>query len=247
MTEQNLIDGGTQNSSPAPVVTSSPAPVSNDHAQEKMLRQSEVDGIVKGAKLDAHKRGYEEGLSASQKQQLANSQSPTTPQPVSGNQPLSADEFKRLAREEAQSLFQQQQNHYASQQMVHQFINKMEAGKQKYPDFETRVARLQIDKMPELIPLLNQTENAADVIYDLADENNPHKITNILSTLRDPRTSHFALMQMQALSKSIKANEDAKKQPSVEEPLSQLSHSTMTMDNGSVTVRDRRRDPKLRV
>jgi hypothetical protein len=244
MTEQNLTDGGAPNQSSAPVVTPTPVAASNEQPQERMLRQSEVNELIKGAKLDASRRAREEALAEFQKAPQNNSAQ--TPAPAQTQNPMSLDEFKRLAQEEAQKTYQQQQNHFAAHQMVQQFISKMEAGKQKYPDFETKVAQLQIDKIPELIPLINQAENASDVMYDLADPANAHKVSNILSNLRDPRTQHLAQIQINALSQSIKANETAKQQPNVKEPLSQIGHTATTIDDGKMTIADWQNQPWLR-
>jgi hypothetical protein len=56
----------------------------------------------------------------------------------------------------------------------------------------------------------------------------------------------LAQREMHKLSDSIKKNEEAKSQPSVDEPLQPIKHSTVGTDNGSLTVRDLRKQSWLR-
>jgi hypothetical protein len=235
MTEQNLTEETPQNQNTSLDANTTP--------QEKVLRQSEVDNIVKGAKLDAYKKGRDEAMAELQKQQQsqpATSQMNSAPQSMGGMQQQTPDDIRRAIQDE----LTRQSQHYAGTQILNQFISKLEAGKGKYPDFDSKVAQLQLDKIPEIIPLLNSVDNTADVLHDLGE--NPHKVGILLQSLKDPRTAHLAQAEMARISNSIKANQAAVNQPSVNDPLSQVIPSAIGTDNGSLSVRDYKNQSWLR-
>ncbi len=208
--------------------------------QEKTFTQAHIDSIVKGAKLDAYKKGRDEALASVQSQQQSMPQN-TGNTSFGGMQQQSPDDIRRTIQEEINRHSQ----HIAGTQILNQFINKINDGKNKYPDFENKVAQLQLDKIPELIPLLNSVDNTVDILHDFSE--NPHKVSLLLQSMRDPRTAHLAQAEMSKISNSIRANQDAlSQQRSVNEPLSQVTPSAIGADNGNLGIRDLKNQSWLR-
>lgn len=232
-----------------------------------------VNDLVRDAKKEAYDRGRRDALAenALSTQGMPQTPQPDLQQP--GQQPLSQPQgqqpamtgqpqqatgqsvgmggmpqmspadIQQMIRQEAQNLMQQHQQQNAWQQTVNQFVGKVNAGPQKYADFESVVAPLQLDKNPHLVHLTNLVDNTVDVLHDLG--NNGPKVA-ILNELA--RTNpQMAVREIQNLSNSIKANEMATKAASPNEPLSQVKPSTVTTDSGSpLTITELRKKDYLR-
>lgn len=215
---------------------------------EKMLKQSDVNELVGRARKEGRERGRADALAEVQK----NTYSDSSSQSMGGMQQFSVDQLRQIAAEEATKKHQeyvkhaeQQQREALGQQIANDFASKISLGKQKYSDFDEKVAPLLEDlpNMPHLVLLANGIDNTADVIYDLAA--NPHKVGQLL-TLAD-KSTRLAQIQMQQISSSIKTNQAASQQPSAREPLSQIKPSTVGIDNGSPkSVKDFKKMPWLR-
>jgi hypothetical protein len=237
--------------------------VAPEEANEKLLRQSEVDKLIGREKKKAYERGKMDGLAQLQPAQAEAAQSaPVAQAPVpqqaptyapqqqnsmGGMQQFNPDQIQQMIDErlaKQQQEYQQRLNDDHNNRIANEFVTKLQAGKAKYPDFDKKVEPLlnSIGNIPEIAYLSNAVDNTADVIYELAE--NPTKIANILSLAQ--RTPHLAHAEMIKLSNSIKSNESASQTPSVNEPLSQLKPSTVGGDNGSLSVKDFKKMPWLK-
>jgi hypothetical protein len=221
--EIQIADVDSQNQVPEVTATEKP---------ERMFRQADVNKFVGLAKKEGRDKGYAEALQESQRNQYSE------PSSMGGMQQYSIDQLRQIASEEAgkkhQEYMNQAEQHRREalgQQIANDFNSKLSSGKDRYSDFDEKVAPLLEDlhNMPHLVLLANGMDNTADVMYDLAT--NPHKVANLL-TLAD-KSTRLAQLQMQQLSNSIKTNQAASKQPSSREPLSQIKPSTVGIDNGS--------------
>jgi hypothetical protein len=249
MTEQNLGDTGSQSQSIAPA--SSPAPVSTPvvQQQEKMLSQHEVNEIIGRTKNEAYERGKRDGSTVQQSAPQQPAYQPqqsahVTPQTPQQHQALSPDDVKRIMAENAPQVFAQQVQAQQWAHMENNFIQKLEAEKNAYPEFDQRVTQLDLaGKNRDLIPLLNSVDNAAAVLSDIAD--NPKKLAD-LRAIASTVSPQAAFNEMRKISDSIKQNQAAANQKSPNTPLSQVQTSVNGTDNGSLTISDIRKNPLYR-
>lgn len=222
---------------------SSPAP-----AEEKLLKQSEVNEIASRVRHQGYEKGKQEALAEYQKS-LNNSQNSQQPQSnyqtqqpssLGGMPQFSEDHIRKLIAEENS----RQSQMAVANQIANEFIGKMGNGKSKYSDFDQLVDNTFGDfrEFPEIVHLANNVDNTSDVVYALAQ--NPSKIGNLLSLLQ--RSPKLALADMQALSRSIKNNEEGQAMPKANEPLSQVTPSNKGVDGGSSSVSALRKQSWLR-
>lgn len=201
--------------------------------EEKVLKQSEVDGLVGRLKQEAYEKGKRDALVHN----AQNVQPQQGGQTMGGMPQITDDHVRQLIADEAQK-----QAHMAGvQQTLSNFVDQLKTGKDKYSDFDETVAKLgNFQKIPHIVKMATETGVAGDVIYELG--RNPGKVAS-LTTLAyiDP---HLAEQEMKKLVDSIKMNEQANQEPSAAEPLSQVKPSTVGTDNGQTTVRDLRKKYK---
>jgi|ERR1043165_3406403 hypothetical protein len=112
----------------------------------------------------------------------------------------------------------QQANEWQAQQIAQQFLGKLTAAKDKYPDFEETLASLEVHKFPEVVQLANNFDNTADIMYELAK--NPSKAVILKQCAQI--NLNLATVELRRLSDSIKQNQTAKQEPIAQAPLSQL-------------------------
>ncbi|MHB8603608.1 MAG: hypothetical protein ACYC6W_11085 [Nitrosotalea sp.] len=205
---------------------------------EKLIPQSRVEEIVRervNQKENRLRNEFEAKLNeVKSSTQNVSASSALTPEDIDKR----IVEHQQKMSEELLQYNQQQQQKAA----IESFIDKIKDGTKKYEDFESKVASLQLDRIPELAFLANEVENTQDVIYELA--NNPAKVINILSSVSSDKTIHLAKQAIKQISESIKQNELAKQQHSRKsnEPLgSSMKKSFAGTDNGVRTVSDLRR------
>lgn len=245
---------GQDNSSPG-AMTSSAQPAQTAPVQqsdERVFRQSEVNEIVKKAKYGAvedYKRvSSEQPDYAARKYgetQIPHQSTPSS-QP-SGN--YNEDHFRKLAAQEAQRLrdeWVQEAKTKAeadnAQRIVQTFWNKLEPGRQKYQDFDKVTSDIEYAQFPNVVQLLAQhSENAHDILYELGKDRIKMGQLEYLCS-KSPRD---AIVQVQRLSESLKANEQAQKYKTPNEPLSQLRPTNQGTDNGVMGVSDYRRKYKV--
>lgn len=206
-------------------------------AQEKMLRQSEVNELAGRIRSEAYEKGRQQAMSEYQKQQ----ESVSAQQRAQGA--LSEEEVRRIVQEQAIQFQQQQAQQMMAEKIVGDFIGKMNEGPSKYEDFEDVVKDIELSKNADLVQLANSVPNTADVMYDIAKH--PNKLANLKMLLQ--HSPALAIKEIQHLSNSIVKNEKSKDQyAGIKEPLSKLKPSAGTVDSGNLSVADLRSQDWLR-
>lgn len=242
---------GSESSVPqsAPVA-SAPAPSAPSQThEEKMLRQSEVNEIVRKAKYGAvedYKRLQTEQPQYVQ-QKYGESYAPQQQQQQQAYQQsmqgLSPDDMRRVAAEEIQrsrdewtQQAQRSAQEQEAQRVAGEFFNRLAVGKDKYQDFESVVGDIEYAKFPIAVQLSTAIDNTADVMYEFGRD--PTKMVLLEQLARE--SPNLALKQIQKLSQSIKDNESVTKMRVPSEPLSQLRPSNTGTDSPGMSVRDAR-------
>jgi hypothetical protein len=228
--EQSSVSG-TQDQVPVeqqPVETQSDNVVADSPKQaqaEKMFTQSQLQAIAAKEARRAEEK-TEARLRAEYEGRMSQSSQQSQPSSIGGIQQTSPEEIQRMIRQEA---FHMSQEHQAKQ-IEQNWLSAMEAERIADPEFADLYDAIGIEQQPGLIIAMAGMENKAQVVKDLAK--NPSKYANIL-TLANGGSPKLAMMELNKLSSSIKANEEAKKQPKVDAPLSQLRASNIGGDDGN--------------
>lgn len=223
-----------------------PSVLENLETTEKLVKQSDVDKAVKHAKYVAYEQGRKEAFmqlpspSPENNSSVETTKNNSAPSHLSGLQGMTPDEVKKMIAEHEQQQAQQ----YHAHQIANEFLAKLEAGKDKYPDFDKTIESLELSTIPQVVQLANTVDNTSDVMYELGK--NPHKVANLLS-LSQLGNGRLAILEMKKLSDSIRKNQEAMQQPIPPEPLSQLKPSSVGTDNGVPSIRELRKQPSLRV
>lgn len=207
---------------------------------EKMLSQSHVQSLMaRETRLAAERARAEvtaqfERERAEQQQQYA----PQGQQQQTGNlggvQQYSESQIRQMIQEQAYQMT----NMETGRRLETEYRQKINAEMQKDPEFADLYDALNIEQHPDLVLLVNQLDNTAAIVKDIAK--NPAKFSNVLMLARSgsPKLAHI---ELQKLSNSIKANEAAQKQTSAPEPLGQMKPSNIGADNGDMSVSDYRK------
>lgn len=223
---------------------------------DDMLPKATVSKIVERERLKAFEKGKQEALMELQQQQQnpmqqeqqmqQPQQAPMQQQGQMGGMPqMSQADIERLINERAPQLLQQQLEQKAaefkSQQLINDFVAKMQAAEEQYPGLEKELNELEYDKpgMMELIQLANGMENTGAIMKEMLDH--PMKMGGIINLIHtQPRK---AMQEMAKLSNSIKQNQDALKEDAqARDPLSQLRPSqNIGQDSSSMSVTDFRK------
>jgi len=222
--------------------TSTGSPVVNtttEQPKEKMVAQSEVDTIAGIAREQGIDKGRREAEMAFKAQQEMTSKV-SAQQVAQGS--MSEEQVRQMIMQETQKQQQEQLQMAHAQQVVSEFVSKMQGGAEKYEDFESTVAALELPKIPEIVKLANSADNTADVMYELGK--NPYKVASLLTLART--APHLAQAEMARLSGSIKKNQDVASKVVTREPLSQIKHSTAGADGGELSVKDLRKQSWMR-
>lgn len=205
--------------------------------QEKMLSQSEVNRLIGKTKDESYQRGAQDALSrfqqsqqaepAYQQQQPAMQQAPQHVQHVGGIPQLTDEQLRAKIIEENQKLEQ-----YKSYQgLVNSFVSKIEAGKNKYEDFDNVAKDLNLPQIPAIWQAAERFDNPADIVYHLGK--NPGKLAQLLTVAYSPE---LVKRGMQEISDSLKQNEAAGEQKQPNAPLSRPTPSNVGMGNGDKTL-----------
>ena len=215
---------------------------------EKMVAQSKVEEVAGRARREGYEKAIREQAEMLQRLQAQQQ----TQAPVQNNG-MSRAEVERMVIEaqnkalaEHKMELQKQRDLALAQKVVSEFSAKMQEGPKKYEDFEQVVTMLGLQNMPEIVQLVNSTDNAMEIMYELGKY--PGKAYEIKAMIKDGNIQ-LAQEQMSNLSNSITKNQQAASKITTREPLSQHKRSTTTdpSDPGSISVADMRRQPWLRV
>lgn len=218
---------------------SQPAP-SQDVVTEKTFTQNDVNDIVKRAKQEAVERDrrlreqqpeYAQSKYAPSQVQQPSAQDSFNEAPSSPDDKIRqivADETRRQREAWEQENLQRTQQEQA-QSIVNKFLSKIDAGKNKYEDFDQVTGDIEFARFPNTVQLLAEhVENSADLLYELGKDRFKMAQLENLSHM----SPSDAIKQAQKLAASIKQNEDATRVRMPNEPLSQLRPSTTGTDNG---------------
>jgi hypothetical protein len=226
--ETQVIDTGIETQEQAPQVESSPAPEVVETQTEKMIPQSQLEKIVKLAKRDSERSGYEKA-----RNEYAGYQAPQEQQAPSMGGMI------QMTPEQLEQRILETANKVATRQMADtiekDFYRSVDEAKDADPEFAIKYDKLNIEQHPELILWTHGMENRTKVLGDLAE--NPTKFANILM-LAKSGLGELAKDELRKISSSMKANQEALKQPVANEPLDHLKPSSIGTDNGSMTVSD---------
>jgi len=196
---------------------------------EKMLRQAQVDEIVKNAKIDA--------IESYKRRQAQEQQSYSDVAPQ--RSAISDEDIKRVAGDEIKQHFskiqkeaEERTNAAEAQRIVTAFKDKVSAGRDKIPDFDSVTNGVALQHYPNVVHLLAEhVDNTAEVLYHLAQ--NRTKLHLLESTCA--HNAADAIYEVKKLAESIKANDNASKVRSANAPLSQSRPST-GMDSGVLDI-----------
>lgn len=186
------------------------------------MTQAELNELIASSKRTSYEKGQREAQEAAAK----------------ANPNLSEDKIKELIANSQK----EQVLHDRANQTVNQFMTKINAGKERYPDIEQKLVELDLQETPEIIELANALDNTADVMYELAKH--PGKAAAVVAALRTGQGKN-ARLQMQKLSSSIKDNQKATIAVP-KEPLSQIKPSNAAGDDGVVTLESLKKASYLR-
>ena len=219
---------------------------------EKTLPVSRVNELVKKAKHKGERKMQDKLDALTQEiQQLKASQGQEqSPGGIGGISQVNPDQIRQQILDQVkQDIMSQQEEQQRkliedqARQVADQYHAKMGQGKDKYDDWDSVISDFEPEAFPELVYLANQTDNTADIIYEL--RKNPTKLVTLNNLVKaSPR---LAQAELAKLADSIKANQNAKlAENQVEEPLDRMKPSTVGVDNGSRSIRDLRSQPSLR-
>jgi hypothetical protein len=203
--------------------------------QEKLLPQTEVNGLVGAAKQKAREQGHQQGYQqALQELQSQNSGTQPVQPPASTVQsPManSPDDVRRIAAEE----FARQQQIYSENAMRQQ---QQANGQRIFNDLQTKFAVSQKDNpaidfgktlqdfesTPEILRFASTVDNSPEVLQYLRE--NPEKINSIRGL-----SDNFGNVAMKKISDSIRQNQTASSSQRLPEPLSQIRPSNLGVGN----------------
>lgn len=215
------------NTIPVPNVNSA------EHA-EKTLTQSEVNELVGRIKRETADKAKREALQEMQQNSMSSAPSANMGNSFPAQQQNMGGIPQNFSPEQVNQIMHQ----IDQQKTVAQFVQKMEQGKSKYPDFDEKVAKLNLQNYPHLVQWTNGLDNTADVIYDIAS--NPEKFSHVITL--SVVSPHMAIDKLHSLSGTIKQNEAAKNAPVPPEPLDQIKPSTVGIGSGGIpSVKDYKR------
>jgi len=247
---EQVTEVGTQEQAPAvqstePVVqTESAAPAESVQtpSAEKMVTSSQMSKIAAREARQAAERATRETSQRYEAQlaELRRSQEHAQqPNNIGGIPQQSPESIRKMIQEEAANM----SRHAQAQQIETIWEGAMQAEMQADPDFADMYDALNIEEQPHLVVAMAGMDNKVEMVRDLAT--NPAKYANILM-LANSGSPKLAMMELNKLSQSIKVNQQAKNQPKVAAPLSQVKPSNIATGNGEMSISDYRNQPWLR-
>jgi hypothetical protein len=193
-------------------------------AVEKKYTQQELEHVVH-ARLMKDREKQEKVLAQVQQQSRL-------PGGVGGGP--TREEIEAMMEAKLQNVIEKAGQKAVAQKVMNDFTTKMASGYEKYPDFENKMKEFGLSEFTDIVQMATNTENTADVMYELAT--NPGKLGSILAL--SGRSQRKAMEAIQELSKSIKDNDSAKSNMKSREPLSQIKPTATAVDDGNAGIRD---------
>lgn len=226
---------------------------------EKMLPVSQVNDLVKKAKLKGERKMQEQLDAAKQQiEQLQAQQAQSQPPQQQAQQPQGQPQGQQGLPPEVQAqvmqLLQQKQQEDERKrhqeqieqevnQVANQYFGKMAAGKDMFEDFEAITADFNPSEFPQLVYLANEMDNTPALIYELSK--NPGKLADLAVLVE--KSPSMARAQLAKLSQSIKRNDEAKSGlQEAQDPLDRLKPSPTGTDGKKMGMRDLKQASYLR-
>jgi len=214
--------------------------------QEKMLAQSEVNALIGRAKAEAQEKARKQA-EAEYQRQLEQLQTQKQEAQARGEdtRDIDVDSLYQQVHERFQHEMQQRQLEQHMQQVANAFENHLNQGKGNYDDFDDIMKEFDPAEFPQIVYLVANMDNAADVVYELAK--NPQKLATV--DYLSQRSPKKAQAELQRMASSIKANQAAREeeaQAQTQAPLDRLQPSNKTGSSGQMSVSDLRSQPWLR-
>jgi len=213
---------------------------------EKMLGQSEVNGLIGRAKAEAAEKARRQAEAEFQKK-LEELQAQRNQAGAHGEstREVDVDAVYQQVQERLNREMQERQLQDHMKQVADAYESRMAEGAKSYEDFDTVMKEFDPTSFPQIVYLVANLDNAADVMYELAK--NPTKLATIdhLSN----RAPKQAQAELQRIASSIAANKAAAAQESgalTSPPLDRMQPGNNTAANGRMSVSDLRNQPWLR-
>lgn len=244
MDETQGMSQGTDTNVSAPAPSPAPAPQAQASSEERTFRQSEVSNLVSRAKaeaVDSYRRQQQEQPQYVEQKYGA----PQQGTQYQGNYSAPEDRIRQVAAEEAKRHFEsvrqeayQKSQEEMAQRTVQNFRTKIQAGREKYQDFDkTAPGEDVLGAYPNVVQLLaDYVDNSGDILYHLGQDMTKLELIESMAS----RVPQNAIHYMQKLSQSIKDNDAAGRMTLPREPLHQMRPSNTGTDNGVMSVRDYR-------
>lgn len=209
---------------------------------EKMLPQSEVNNLIGRAKAEAQEKARRQAEAEfQQKLEQVQAQKKAAEARGEDTREIDADAIYQ----QVQERLQQQQLEQHMQQVADSYQSKIADGGKDYEDFQDVVKEFNPAEFPQIVYLVANMDNAADIVYELSK--NPQKLATI--DYLSQRSPQRAQSELSKIGQSIAANKIAQaeeNQAQTPEPLDRLQASSKTGSNGQMSVGDLRNQPWLR-
>ena len=217
---------------------------------EKMLSQSEVNGLIGRAKAEERERARKQAQAEAQaefqrKLEELQSQKQQAESRGEDTREIDADAIYQQVQERFNKDLQERQLKEHIEQIGNTYQSKMREGSKSYEDFDKVMADFDPSEFPQIVYLVAGMDNAADIMYELATH--PQKLTTVDHLSQ--RSVRLAQNELRKISQSIAANKAAVAEESgadITPPLDRMQPGTNTAANGRMSVSDLRNQPWLR-
>lgn len=206
------------------------APEQNDAGGEKLFTQAEVQRIAGRTKIETEQKVAERV----RREMLAEQQAAQVQTQIPGG--LTEEQVRKIAIEATQKQ-QEEAGHLAvAQKIIGEVTTKLNAGYQKFSDFDPVVKTLELHRNPLLFKALNAVDNADEVAYEIAKSSRKRLLMKQAS--RSPDDYNDLVEEIRNISESIKTNNVALSNAKpIKQPLGQVKpSSTGVGSDGPTTV-----------
>lgn len=238
MTEEVIDSGAVQDQ---PVTQDSNQLSHSASSNEQMISTTRMNEIVHERTKAASQKAYERGL------QEAEQRASRQGSGLGGMPQVNEEQLRQMManvfqeqHSKMQEDFRKQQIQQQLDQLANDFMGKLDAAKDAYPDLAKR--QNEISEFATLVPFINETDAAAGITQHLLD--NGHNVASLLVLSQTSPT--FLRRELQKLAQSIKTNDEARSRPRANDPLDQITPSAYTTDSGSDSIEALKQQPWLR-
>lgn len=192
--------------------------INSEPIPQRSFTQEEVNRLVGSNKLAAAERARKEAYAEFQNYASSN-------QASSAGDVFTRDDIARIVSEENEKASRMA----VAQKIARDFVTKIEASKEKYPDIGNAIGKLELTNNPELVDYVTTLDNTADVVYELSKNGLLRgSIMGLLS--RNPNGARDEIIN---ISNSLKSNKRENFNNIPNPPLSQINPSISGVDGDS--------------